>query len=292
MSDQNQFDQYKQKLLHAWGVFLAAWGRFWENVKINVKKAAEFTGRNAKVLAQNLAAYTAKARAWLKKAWSGLRRYGKRLLQMPAAWALLAREKLQPVRQRIGTGVDSVKARIRSMKPEAAAALPPAEVAQEAPALTQDVPAEPEAPAIEVRPASVPETAKQDPEPAAYEKITNPYLAKTVMVVGIIGKVLKLIIKWIWKLRTIIMAVPVVWAAVKLAMQNAERLPEQVGLDIQSTGAFARMITREEAVYWPLGITLFCLLLMFCSKKPLLPWVISIFTLVLPWLIWLLNYYA
>ena len=52
------------------------------------------------------------------------------------------------------------------------------------------------------------------------------------------------------------------------------------------------MVTRNYAVYGPLLVTGFCLLLMFCSRKTLFPWIISIFTLVLPYLIYLTNIYT
>ena len=88
------------------------------------------------------------------------------------------------------------------------------------------------------------------------------------------------------------MAAPVVYFALKLAFQNAKRLPDMVGMDIQASGEFAHTVSREMAVYGPLGITAFCILLTISSKKPLFPCVISVFTLVLPPLIWFLNYYA
>lgn len=106
-----------------------------------------------------------------------------------------------------------------------------------------------------------------------------------------IGNGVDFICHWIYKLRKIFMAVPVLWAAVKLAMDNAVRLPETVGLNIQSTGEYAISVTRDYAVYGPLGVTLFCLLLMFFSRKATYPWIISIFTLALPWLIYLTNIY-
>lgn len=106
-----------------------------------------------------------------------------------------------------------------------------------------------------------------------------------------IGNGVDFICHWIYKLRKIFMAVPVFWAAVKLAMDNAVRLPETVGLNIQSTGEYAISVTRDYAVYGPLGVTLFCLLLMFFSRKATYPWIISIFTLALPWLIYLTNIY-
>lgn len=112
----------------------------------------------------------------------------------------------------------------------------------------------------------------------------NAVFQKIGYVVGQIGT-------WIYRLRKIIMAIPVVYFAVKLAVENMERLPEAVGLNLQSTGEFAQLVTRNYAVYGPLGVTAFCLLLMFCSRKPLFPWIVSIFTLALPILIWLTNVY-
>ncbi|MBQ7801567.1 MAG: hypothetical protein IJ375_04515 [Oscillospiraceae bacterium] len=96
---------------------------------------------------------------------------------------------------------------------------------------------------------------------------------------------------WIYRLRRVLLAIPVVVAAIRIAGMNMERLPEMVGLNLQSTGEFAQMVTREYAVYGPLGVTMLCLLLMFFSRKVLYPWIISIFTLVLPYLIYLTNIY-
>lgn len=95
----------------------------------------------------------------------------------------------------------------------------------------------------------------------------------------------------LFRLRKLVLAAPVVYAAVKLAYYNREHLPEQVGINIQSTGEFAQMITRDMAVMAPLGLTGACLLLMLCSRKALYPWAISIFTLVLPLLILFSNIY-
>ena len=88
------------------------------------------------------------------------------------------------------------------------------------------------------------------------------------------------------------MAAPVIYYALKLAILNSKRLPDLVGLQIQSSGEFARMVSRQTAVMMPLALTGFCLLLLFASRKTLLPWLISIFTLILPILIWMTNYYA
>lgn len=92
-------------------------------------------------------------------------------------------------------------------------------------------------------------------------------------------------------LRKIVMAIPVVYAAMKLADYNRAHLPEQVGLNLQATGDFAQYISRNMAVMGPLSLTIACLFLMFCSRKAMYPWAISIFTLTLPLLILVSNLY-
>ena len=105
------------------------------------------------------------------------------------------------------------------------------------------------------------------------------------------GRILKRTCIWIYRLRRIIMAIPVVWYAIKLAKYNLQNLPEQVGLNLQANGEFAQMVSRNSAVYGPLGVTAACLLLMFFSRRARYPWIISIFTLVLPFLILITNLY-
>lgn len=116
---------------------------------------------------------------------------------------------------------------------------------------------------------------------------------------GKVGPVVKkiedfcgVIYRFCFRMRKIVMAAPVVYYALRFARENAQRLPESVGLNMQSSGEFAVMVTREYAIYGPLGVTAFCLMLMFFSRKAVFPWVISIFSLVLPWLIYLTNYYS
>ena len=95
----------------------------------------------------------------------------------------------------------------------------------------------------------------------------------------------------LFRLRKLVLAVPVVYMAMKLARYNLEHLPEEVGINLQSTGEFAQMVARDAAVMGPLGLTAACLLLMFCSRKAMYPWAISVFTLVLPILILVTNLY-
>lgn len=122
----------------------------------------------------------------------------------------------------------------------------------------------------------------------------NKKSAKTVWqsvchVFGVIKKVIYNIGLWIFRLRRFWMAAPVVYAAIQLAMYSNEHLPEYVGINLQETGEFAEVITREMAVKGPLAVTAACLLLMFFSRKALYPWLISVFSLVLPLLLLFTN---
>ncbi len=104
-----------------------------------------------------------------------------------------------------------------------------------------------------------------------------------------IGAVLRVIGQWIYKLRSVILAIPVVVAAVKLALQNLHRLPPYVGINMQASGEYAMMIERNVAVFVPLLVTAGCLLMMFISRKVLYPWLVSVFSLLLPLLLWVTN---
>jgi len=132
--------------------------------------------------------------------------------------------------------------------------------------------------------------AKKQPDPAPVE-VEN--MTETVEeeervtlkeVIAVLGRV-------IFRLRKVFMAIPVVYYALKLAAYNGEHLPEMVGINLQSTGEYARMIARESAVMGPLMVTAAALFLMFISRKSVYPWLISIFTLVLPLLLLFTNNY-
>lgn len=114
---------------------------------------------------------------------------------------------------------------------------------------------------------------------------------KTGSVYSKINSVIGVIVMVIYRLRKLVLAIPVVYYALKLASYNMEHLPEVVGLDLQSNGAFAQTISRSMAVMGPLAITGACLVLMLFSRKALYPWAVSIFTLALPLLILISNLY-
>ena len=106
-----------------------------------------------------------------------------------------------------------------------------------------------------------------------------------------VWNVMRMIGNLIYRLRKIIMSIPVVYYAIVFGVYNAKYLPERVGLVLQSNGEFAQTVSRCLAVMGPLGVTAACLLLMFCSRRTLYPWLISIMSLLLPMLILLLNNY-
>lgn len=106
-----------------------------------------------------------------------------------------------------------------------------------------------------------------------------------------IKRVIGVIVMCLYRLRKVFLAAPVVYYALRIADYNRSNLPEQVGINLQSSGEFAMMIARDMAVMGPLALTGACLVLMFASRKALYPWAVSIFTLALPILILLSNRY-
>ncbi|MBQ2854605.1 MAG: hypothetical protein IJE81_03930 [Oscillospiraceae bacterium] len=106
-----------------------------------------------------------------------------------------------------------------------------------------------------------------------------------------IKRVIGILVMCVYRLRSVFLAIPVAYYALKLAAYNGKHLPEQVGLNLLSNGEFAVMISRELAVTAPLAVTAACLVLMFTSRKALYPWAVSIFTLILPVLLLISNLY-
>jgi len=94
---------------------------------------------------------------------------------------------------------------------------------------------------------------------------------------------------YIFHFRKLLLSLPVVGASIYLARLNWTHLPDQVGLSLMSNGQFAQMVAKEAAVYGPMGVTAVCLALMVCSRRALYPWLISVFTLILPVLILITN---
>lgn len=103
----------------------------------------------------------------------------------------------------------------------------------------------------------------------------------------ILGKIIMVC----YHMRKIVMAVPVVLAALQLAAYNTTHLPDKVGLFLQNNGTFTQMIDKGLAVTGPVILTGACLFLMLFSRKAMYAWFISIFTLALPILLLVSNIY-
>ena len=105
------------------------------------------------------------------------------------------------------------------------------------------------------------------------------------------------------EMRTLCGMIPVAVVAVIQAMINMERLPNtleyaMLGLDFEAAQTLfgpvvmnVEQISREMAVIGPLVLTAACLLFTIFSKRTLFPWIVSIFTLLIPTLLFLSTQY-
>lgn len=116
-------------------------------------------------------------------------------------------------------------------------------------------------------------------------------MSRVKSLVSTINRVINTIGKWMFRLRKFVLAAPVVYYALQLAAMNNASLPEQVGINLQASGEFAFTVSRGFAVMGPLALTFACLFLMFCSRKAMYAWAISLFTLTLPLLLLFSNLY-
>ena len=104
-----------------------------------------------------------------------------------------------------------------------------------------------------------------------------------------VGSFMKKNWRWSFELRKVVMAIPVVMLMITLANECRKRLPEMVGLTLQINGEFDRYISRDKAILATSVITSICLVFMFCSRKTIYPWLISLLSLLLPVLLILIN---
>ena len=77
------------------------------------------------------------------------------------------------------------------------------------------------------------------------------------------------------RLRSLPLAIPVIVVMVILALRSLATLP-----DTMIIGDYE--LTKQVAVYGPVAATSLSLLMMFISKRIFYPWLISVFTLILP----------
>lgn len=106
---------------------------------------------------------------------------------------------------------------------------------------------------------------------------------------AVVVNIFEVIGVYLFHFRKALLCLPVISASIYLARLNWTNLPDKVGISLMANGQFADMVTKEVAVYGPMAVTAVCLLLMICSRRALYPWLISVFTLVLPLLILITN---
>ena len=93
--------------------------------------------------------------------------------------------------------------------------------------------------------------------------------------------------KWTYKLRAVVLALPIVVISIILAVSNMATLPAAVAISLPNVVngilVFQEvMVSKILAVFIPLLVTAFCLLLMFLSKRISFPFLVSVFSLILP----------
>lgn len=105
---------------------------------------------------------------------------------------------------------------------------------------------------------------------------------------GVTGKILA----FLYRMRKVFLAVPLLAAAVYEAAKNYAALPAQVGFQLTEAGTFARMYPKEVAVWAPFGLTFLCIVLMFLSRKCVYPWLIGLLSLAIPVLLLFMNQFG
>lgn len=106
------------------------------------------------------------------------------------------------------------------------------------------------------------------------------------------AQVMGMTARWAYKLRSILLSIPVAVVALALAVRNLTQLPTEVGFILKANGEFQWMINRGLAAMIPLAVTAVCLIMTFLSRKVLYPWLISVFSLVLPLVFWFSNMFV
>ena len=115
---------------------------------------------------------------------------------------------------------------------------------------------------------------------AEYQQLMESKSGKTLKD---IGTVLRLTFQWAYKLRSLVLSIPVAVVALALAVRNLAQLPARISFQLLANEF---VISKGVAVCLPVAITAVCLCMMLLSKKMLYPWLISIFSLVLPVALW------
>lgn len=114
-------------------------------------------------------------------------------------------------------------------------------------------------------------------------------------VLSVIARVIEYTAKAAYHLRGLLISIPVAIIALKLAAENSALLPEIVHFEAAGVDAAKNLVfetytvTRQVAVMAPLTLTFASLLMVVLSRRIVYPWVISVFTLLLPYILQIIN---
>lgn len=92
-------------------------------------------------------------------------------------------------------------------------------------------------------------------------------------------EILKAALHWAYRLRSVVLSLPVAVIAVILAVSNAAKLP---GPLLIGAGKNVITISKSVLIMGPLALTALSILMTLISKRVSYPWIISLFTLLLP----------
>lgn len=111
---------------------------------------------------------------------------------------------------------------------------------------------------------------------------------------GQLAQNLRSVFQWAYRLRSLVLTVPVAIGAVVLAIRNSQLLPVVVRFDIAAVKEAKLVfqtvsVGRGTAVIVPLLVTFACIAMVFCSKKQIYPFLVSLFSLSLPLVLLLIN---
>lgn len=120
-------------------------------------------------------------------------------------------------------------------------------------------------------------------------KKTSPTVQKIKSTAKVVADKVTYAWGYVMRFKKLFLAAPVAAMALILAVMNLFKLPALVGVGLQGDGEFAIEMIREVAVIAPLAVTGICLLLMFASKRTLTPWMVSVFSLLLPLMLLITN---
>ena len=101
--------------------------------------------------------------------------------------------------------------------------------------------------------------------------------------------------QWIYRLRSVFFAIPVLLAALILALRNILRLPQMVTFSWAALNDVGNLVfqnvtvSKTLAVWGPFGITAVCVVMIFLSRRVVYPWLISLFSLILPIVLYWVN---